>query len=111
MQLIWMWESFKDKFYLKFLNPYGIQPFGYCPVQANGHLATGEFYYFRARHARWQLDICESGKAWWDGEILYTRGGTYGENFDAGYMPVHEVIKRVNQVIKQYETKRSQIRG
>jgi hypothetical protein len=108
MQLMWMWEKFKNKFFLKFLNPYGIEPYGCFPVQAEGHLATGEFYYFRARGINWRLEICESEKEWWSHKILYTRGGTYGEHFDAGTMPTYEVIKRVNQVIKQYKTKNSQ---
>ena len=36
--------------YSKFVNKYRIEPNGVCPVQAEGTLPTGEYYYFRSRH-------------------------------------------------------------
>jgi hypothetical protein len=56
----------------KIWNPYNLNlPRGNCPVQAEGYLPTGEFYYFRSRWSTWSMDFCKSSRDWDDRKFLY----------------------------------------
>jgi hypothetical protein len=101
------YEKFKDWFFLKFRNPYGLKPYGCAPVQAEGYLPTGEWYYFRARGRQWGIDICQSEKDWWNSQYLWTAREKYP---DASCMPTFDVIKLATKAIKQYANQRNQSR-
>lgn len=96
------WSQLKDWFVLWFCNPYKAKPYGACPVQAEGDLPTGEFYYFRARGSKWSFEICRSEIAWWNRETMFVRSGKYGEKFEAGYMPISDAIKLINKSINEF---------
>lgn len=55
-------------------NPFGVNPQGNCPVQAEGHLSGGEYYYFRSRGRQWGLDICATEADWNAKKYLFTDG-------------------------------------
>ena len=83
-------------------------PFGQCPVQIEGQLMTGEYYYFRARGSSWRIEIYANEGDFWDGrqKQLFTYSEKYGETFEAGWMLKREAIKFATQAIKKYyETK------
>lgn len=97
-----------DWFVYKFQNPFEIEmPSGNCPVQSEGFLSTGEFYYFRARGSRWRMEICESESEWAKNQIIFAYGETYpGDEFSAGWMSKREAIKFANKAVKFYYQKR-----
>ena len=84
-----------------YFNKYNVQPYGNCPVQAEGHLLTGEYYYFRARGRSWSLRIAKdqnsifSNSAWVFSETKY-------EEFEAGWIDKLEVVKNFNKAMRFY---------
>jgi len=56
---------------------------GNCPVQAEGEI-DGHSFYFRARGARWSMEVGGDIDA---GKPLWTYSETYGVWPDAGWMP------------------------
>lgn len=81
----------------RFFNPYKIDPQGYCPVQAEGYLPSGEWYYFRARHSSWSIEI--------GNPAIYRKWETYrAKDHDAGGMPRYTAILLVTKAIKEYYT-------
>ena len=70
----------------------GLKPLtagGSCPVEVEARLPTGQNLYFRARGQDWHCEIRELG---------FCRYGSYGqEPFSAGYMPLSEVFKRIEE--------------
>lgn len=102
---------FKDKLergldwlYWKFRNPYRLDmPGGNCPVQIEGYLSTGEFYYFRARGAGWRLEIAPDERAWFSGLITFSYGSRdYLPWPDAGWITKREALKLANRAVKKY---------
>jgi len=77
-------ESFLDWWFDSFCNPYQINPQGNCPVQAEGTLPTGEWYYFRARGRQWSMDICESEGHWNSDKYLFQAGERNAFEWPAG---------------------------
>jgi len=92
---------------LTFQNPYNVVVGGNCPVQAEGVLPTGEFYYFRARHSRWVIEIAKNEQEWIEYNTLfryeekYEKHGQHG----AGWMPYYEAVKFATMGIKKYYKK------
>ena len=100
-----LFEDFADWFVLRFFNPYKINPGGNCPVQAEGLLPTGEWYYFRSRGARWSLVICESEAHWNQSIYLFN---TMHEDFiwpDAGWISRRHACRLATKAIKRYYEK------
>lgn len=104
-----MKDRFLDWFAWKFLNPYGVNmPGGNCPVQSEGVLTTGEFYYFRARGTAWSMDIAIDEKSWLDQIYLYRyRDAKYATWPEAGWLPKRKCIKLANWSIEQYYKSKS----
>ena len=95
------WNKTLDWFYLKFRNNYKVQPYGYCPVQAEGNLPTGEFYYFRSRWSSWSVRIAKTESALWDDSAWVYTERSY-EEYAAGYIYKHEVVKLLNKAVELY---------
>lgn len=111
MKLYWRlhrkYNSILDWFACKFQNPYEINAGGNCPVEAEGYLPTGEFYYFRARGSNWRLEIAKGEDAGWVERIKFSYGEKYcDDQFGAGWMTRREAIKFANKAIKFYYQKR-----
>lgn len=51
-------------------NPFKLDPLGFAPLQGNGHLPTGEYYYIRSR-ASTSIEISETEQDWWDNKYLF----------------------------------------
>jgi hypothetical protein len=83
-------------------NPYNIKPGGNCPVQAEGLLPTGEWYYFRARGCHWSLEISNDEEAWARDEFLFSICEEWGEDFDAGWMPYETAVELATRAINEY---------
>ena len=100
-------EDFLNWFVFTFQNPYKIVAGGNCPVQAEGVLPTGEFYYFRARHSRWAIEVAKNEQEWTEYNTLfryeekYEKHGQHG----AGWMPRYEAIRFATVGIKKYYKK------
>ena len=78
-----------------------VDPQGYCPVQAEGHLPTGEYYYFRSRHTSWSVRISKTeAELWTDASWVY-REQKY-EGFEGGWIGKREVIRNFNKAVKLY---------
>ena len=92
-----------------FFNPYDVEPYGFAPVQADGILPDGSWYYFRARGHSWIFETASSEIEWMRGETTFFFRQDYGcgDHFDASSMPHYHVIKFTNQAIKLYETSKS----
>jgi hypothetical protein len=71
---------------------------GNCPVQAEGFVGKKPFY-FRARGDRWSLSIGDhpiDNPEW-------KFGDQYGDGpYDAGWMPVYEVLQKIGEAIGRY---------
>ena len=111
MKLYWSlhrkYNSILDWFACKFQNPYEIKVGGNCPVEAEGYLPTGEFYYFRARGSHWRLEISKNEQEWAKNKIIFYYGEKYCyDQFGAGWMSRREAIKFANKAIKFYYQKR-----
>jgi len=89
-----------------FQNPYDLEmPNGQCPVQIEGQLMTGEYYYFRARGSQWSLSIAEKEMdVVMIKERLFNYKEKYGKTFEAGWMLKREAIKFATQAIDKYYT-------
>jgi hypothetical protein len=94
--------------YKKFFNKYKIEPLGIVPVQAEGKLPTGEYYYFRSRGERWSLsvsdkeeDIFDKDKCWYYFEEPFTWP-------EGGYIDDWESIKYFNKAVKLYYKSKKQ---
>ena len=84
-------------------NKNNVKPFGNCPVQAEGILPAGEYYYFRARYNTVSLDIAKTSSLWAKGKLLWTISGDYGKTpYAAGWMPEEKAIKLANRMIGKY---------
>lgn len=87
-----------------FINRYNIKPQGYCPVQAEGQLPTGEYYYFRSRNTSWSVRIARVEKHLWD--IDNDKVWVYSENkyevHEGGCISKLEAIRNFNKAVKLY---------
>lgn len=98
------WNKTLDWFYSKFFNPYNVKPYGYCPVQADGNLPGGEYYYFRSRHTTWSVRIAKCEESIWnDNAWVYSE--TKYDGFSGGWISKAEVIRNFNKAMKLYRKK------
>ena len=80
-------------------NPFCVEPYGYAPVQADGTLPTGEWFYFRSRHKRWSIEIATSEQAWGQLDTLWS----YSEFIaDASSLEHAEAIRLATFAIRKY---------
>jgi hypothetical protein len=88
-------------------NPFNVQPSGVCPVQAEGTLPTGEFYYFRARGSRWSLDVSATEKDWWRRKMIFRHHVTdYATWPDAGWISKRTAIRLATLALRKYVRER-----
>ena len=104
-------DQFLNWFVWKFNNPYKLEmPCGWCPVQIEGNLLSGEYYYFRGRGNKWSIELYENEGDFFARTYLQKRlfqySEKFGETFEAGWMLKREAIKFATLGIdKYYETK------
>jgi hypothetical protein len=97
-------NQFLDWFTYTFNNPYLLPyPAGYCPVQIETYLLTGEFFYFRARGSQWSVDIADTEKDWWEQDIKFHCGErNFCEWPNAGYISKRLAIKLATKALNKY---------
>ena len=83
------------------INKYKVNPYGYCPVQAEGYLPTGEYYYFRSRHETWSVRIAKCESTIWDKDAWIYFEEKY-EPYAGGWISKLEVVRNFNKAIKLY---------
>jgi hypothetical protein len=83
------------------INKYNVQPQGYCPVQAEGYLPGGEFYYFRSRHTTWCVRIAKDEESLWDSDAWVYKEEKYN-GFDGGCISKFEAVRNFNKAVKLY---------
>jgi len=83
------------------INTYDVRPYGYCPVQAEGYLPTGAYYYFRARHTSWSLRIGKNAEKVWDNDAWIYTENKY-KDYEAGCISDLEVVRNFNKAMKLY---------
>jgi len=80
-----------------------------APVQIEGHLATGETFYFRARHDEVSLTVGPDhaehalDSPEWEGSEPWGRPG----QFDASYLTAHDGLPLIRRLEAAYRTARS----
>ena len=97
-------ERFKDWYVWKFENPYNLNmPAGNCPVQIEGKLKDGKYYYFRARWSTWSLDLAWSEREWMNRiPLIFKYSDQYGTDSAAGWMTKREAIKFATIALNKY---------
>ena len=83
-------------------NPYNIQPSGLCPVQADGTLKDGNWYYFRARGTNVSLEIYPSEEAFGNEPYIFYRELEYGHTYEAGYLLRKDAIRLATVWLNEY---------
>jgi hypothetical protein len=85
------------------INPYEIKPSGMCPVQAEGILKDGKYYYFRSRGTDVRIIIAESEDEYFkNNNVLFERSMIYGTAWDAGYLLREDAIRICTVWINEY---------
>jgi hypothetical protein len=97
----WAIQDGIENIIVRCINKHGVQPFGYCPVQAEGFLATGETYYFRSRHSSWSVRIAKSEESLWDGGAWVYVEKKY-DGYEGGWVSKLEVVRNFNKAIELY---------
>ena len=98
-------DRFLNWYVWKFQNPYKLNyPSGHAPVQIEGNLSTGEYYYFRSRGSKWSLEIYPEEEDFWCGrqKQLFNYSEKYGETFEASWLLKREAIEFATLAIKKY---------
>ena len=102
MRRIYYWYSdFLDFVYVRMFNPHRVQPYGYCPIQAEGQLKTGEYYYFRSRNESWAVYISNDENERFTEKSWVHRENKY-QQFEGGWITRREAIKNLNKAVKLY---------
>jgi hypothetical protein len=84
-------------------NPYKINPSGLCPVQADGILKDGKYYYFRARGTSISLIIAETEEEYFDNyQTVFERSMEYGSTWEAGYLLREDAIRICTVWLNEY---------
>ena len=88
----------------KIWNPYKLNlPRGNCPIQAEGYLITGEYYYFRSRWSTWRMDFCESSRDWDDDKFIYQHiEKDFCEAPLAGWISMLYAYILMNKAVREY---------
>lgn len=101
MKLLTKIQTQIENFVAYLINKYKIKPYGYCPVQAEGYLPTGEYYYFRSRHETWSVRIAKCELTIWNKDAWIYTEEKY-EPFAGGWIGKLEAVKNFNKAIKLY---------
>jgi len=97
------YSTFLDWIVFKFFNPYKVNPGGYCPVQAEGRLENGNFYYFRARGKGWSLKVGTQGDMMiFDTEIFHYEDKNYKPWPECGWLSRRECIRLATKALNEY---------
>ena len=83
-------------------NPYNVQPDGLCPVQAEGILKDGNWYYFRARGTNISLIVHLSEEDYANEPYIFYRELKYGKTFEAGYIDKDDAIRLATVWLNEY---------
>lgn len=83
------------------INPYALRPYGKCPVQMDGKLSDGKFFYFRSRGTNVSLGIGDTENGAIDDTVFY-RYMFYGTDYEAGYLPSEDAIRIATLWINEY---------
>ena len=99
-----LYDKYEGYIIYKFFNPYHIEmPSGNCPVQSEGTLKTGEWYYFRARGSGWSFTISINEDEWFKCKhLFYYVEKDYCEWPDAGWLSKGKCIKLSTKALKMY---------
>ena len=100
-RLRWRIQIPIEEFIARCINKYNVQPYGNCPVQAEGYLPSGEYYYFRARGESWRILVAESVETIFS-DPIWSYGETKYEPFAAGWIGKLEVVRNFNKAMKLY---------
>jgi len=104
-------DRWKTWFVWKFQNPYKLEmPQGYCPVQIEGTLKDGKWYYFRARGSSWSMGVWNNETDYFDNlnfsnTRLFNYIEDYGTTFEAGWMSKIEAIGFATKALDIYYKK------
>lgn len=91
-----------------FWNPYKVEiPNGNCPVQCEGFLPTGEWYYFRSRWNRWYVVVAESEKHWEQNDLIFGYEDFFKDEYIGGWITPLHAYWLLNRGLKQYYSKKS----
>ncbi len=85
------------------LNPYRLEPFGKCPVQIEGRLKNGMYYYFRARHEGVSFGIADT-----EDKAVFNSGkfNRFCEHQFAGWIDNEDAIRLATVWINEYSNLR-----
>jgi hypothetical protein len=95
-------DHFCDYVVLRFFNPYKIEPGGNCPVQAEGNLPDGSWYYFRSRGTRWSLEVYKSEDEFDNGLAIFNDIHTDYKWPEAGWIPRWKAVMLATKSIRKY---------
>ena len=74
---------------------------GNCPVQVEGKTQEGYAVYFRARGEHWRFHVAPSENEIMNDKEFWYEGG-YGEEFEAGWMPMHQALLYMIFALKRF---------
>ena len=102
---LYFYDKLLDWVVFKFFNPYKVNPGGNCPVQAEGKLENGGWFYFRARGTRWSLEVFREESDFtnysFDKPIFATGDANYRKWPEAGWLTRRECIKLATKGINK----------
>ncbi len=80
---------------------------GACPVQYEGKLTNGRYFYFRARWGEWSFAVADSHDAAVTQAMLidpaeFQRHGETGEMFSASWMELVEAERIIHECVAEY---------
>jgi hypothetical protein len=87
----------------KLWNPYNLDlPGGECPVQAEGYLPTGEYYYFRSRWDTWRVLIGREEEYIFDEYLFECSQENFIDCPAAGWISRFHAYILLNRAVKEY---------
>lgn len=104
-------KMFLAKIFRNIYNPYSLNiPTGSCPVQCDGFLKSGEWYYFRSRWSSWSVSIAKSENDWFDDNLLFYYQETCFDQFEAGWISPLRAYLLLNRAVKKYYSEKVNIK-
>ena len=90
-------------------NKYKIESYGYCPVQAEGQLPTGEHYYYRSRWSSWSVRIANTEAELWpsNGDKAWVYSEQKYNGHSGGWVGKIEVIRNFNKAVAKYYSEKA----
>jgi hypothetical protein len=97
-------ERFKDWYVFVFDNPYDLNmPYGNAPVQSEGNLNSGMYYYFRSRGASWSLEVAPTEAMLYSRDNIFKYGHRdWYEWPEGGMISKREAIRLATIGINRY---------